>query len=343
MRFLPTDEQRAIADTVRETLAKECSPDVLRTSWTGTAPPRLWKALADLGLFGLTVSENFGGLGLDERDAIGALEETGRAAVPGPIAETFAATYVLQNVGSPEVARQWLPQITSGEAVVTMGLEGSPYVESADRADLLVLQRGNALHGLRADEVRLERQQSVDGNRHLYTVAWEPSESSLLIDGPAAEPIIAGTRNRLLLALSAQLVGLSRQLLDLSVRHVSIREQFGRPLGTFQAVQHRLADIAVAVEFAAPVVARASCSLVAGAPSTSRDVAMAKVFASEAAERAAYSSLQVHGAIGYTREHDLHLYSLRAWTLALAHGDARMHRARVAADLLDREPAPRYP
>jgi alkylation response protein AidB-like acyl-CoA dehydrogenase len=343
MRFLRTDEQRAIADTVRETLVKECSPEILRAAWGAGAPARLWKALADLGLFGLTIAEGLGGLGLDELDAVGALEETGRAAAPGPIAETFAAAYVLQHANSPEFARAWLPRIACGEAVVTLGLDASPYIESADRADVLLMQRGSELHALRADEVRSERQPSIDGNRRLFTVEWEPSASSTLVSGAEAEAVVAGARDRLLLALSSQLVGLSRQLLDLSVRHVAIREQFGRPLGTFQAVQHRLADVAVAVEFAAPVVARASCSLVAGAPSASRDVAMAKVFASEAAERAAYSSLQVHGAIGYTREHDLHLYSMRAWTLALAHGDASTHRARVAADLFYGEPAPRFP
>lgn len=344
MRFLPIAEQRAIADAVRETLAKECSPEVLRAAWArAEPPPRLWKALADLGLFGLTVAERHGGLGLDERDAVGALEETGRAAAPGPIAETFAAAYILQVAGSPDLADAWLPRITSGDAVVTVGLGSSPYLESADRADLLILQRGNELHGLTAEEVHVERQPSIDGNRRLFTVDWKPSASSSFVSGAAAETVIAGARDRLLLALSAQLVGLSRQLLDLSVRHVTLREQFGRPLGTFQAVQHRLADVAVGVEFAAPVVARASCSLVANAPSASRDVAMAKVFASEAAERAAYSSLQVHGAIGYTREHDLHLYSMRAWTLALAHGDARTHRSRVADELLSAAPAPQYP
>jgi alkylation response protein AidB-like acyl-CoA dehydrogenase len=154
---------------------------------------------------------------------------------------------------------------------------------------------------------------------------------------------VASVRDHLLLATSAQLVGLARQLLDLAVRHVSVREQFGRPLGALQAVQHRLADVAVGIEFADPVVARAACSLAAGAPSAGRDVAMAKVFASEAAERAAYAGLQVHGAIGYTQEHDLHLYALRAWALALARGDARRHRQRVADDLLGASPASRFP
>ncbi len=224
--------------------------------------------------------------------------------------------------------------------MLCVGLGTAPLVESADRADLLILQHGAQLHAVAAGDTRLQRAESVDANRRLFTVQWQPRPETLLADQADA---LACVRDHLLLATSAQLVGLARKLLDLAVYHVSVREQFGRPLGTFQAVQHQLADVAVGIEFAEPVVARAACSLAAAAPSAARDVAMAKVFASQAAEQAAYSGLQVHGAIGYTREHDFHLYALRAWALALAHGDARLHRHRVADDLLGANPAARFP
>jgi alkylation response protein AidB-like acyl-CoA dehydrogenase len=342
MRLLPTDDQIAMTRTVRDALGKECPPELLRASWGKTPPPNLWRRLAALGVFGVTVDELFGGLGLDERDALGPLEETGRAAVPGPIAETLAATYVLNATGAP-AAVDWLPRIVDGDAMVTLGLAEEPFVVSADQADVLVMQQGSQLYVVPAAHARMERQTSIDGNRNLYTVHWSTDHATVIAAGPDADSLIAGARDRLLLAISAQLLGLARQLLDLSVRHACLREQFGRPLGTFQAVQHRLADVAVAIEFAAPVIARASCSLAATAPSAGRDAAMAKVFASEAAERAAYAALQVHGAIGYTREHDLHLYAMRAWALALAYGDSRRHRARVAADLLGAGPTLRYP
>jgi alkylation response protein AidB-like acyl-CoA dehydrogenase len=342
MRLLPTEDQRAMAETVRAALGKECSAEVLRASW-GTSPnPRVWQALAELGVFGLTVPEEFDGLGLDERDLVGVLTEIGRAAVPGPVVETIAGAYVLRAV-EQQWAKRWLPDIASGDLVVSLGLGSEPYVPSADVAELLILQNGTELHAVPAGKTALVAQQSVDGNRRLFTLEWEPSPATVLVSGDAATDVIAGARDRLLLGTSAQLVGLSGQILDLAVAHVSTREQFGRPLGTFQAVQHRLADVAVAVDFAGPVVARAACSLAAGAPSAPRDVAMAKVFASKAGELAAYSGLQVHGAIGYTREHDLHLYGLRAWTLALAHGDARHHRARVAEFLLGDDEVERYP
>jgi alkylation response protein AidB-like acyl-CoA dehydrogenase len=340
MRFLPTSDQQAMAEAVRDALAKECTPEVLRNAGDTGRDRRIWGALAGLGVFGLTVPEQAGGLGLDQRDAVGVFEEIGRAAVPGPIAEGFAACQVLASAPEGGPASGWLDSIAAGDAVVSVGLGTAPLVESADQADLLILQHGTELHAVAAADTRVKRAESVDANRRLFTVEWQPSPETLLTAGDEA---LASVRDHLLLATSAQLVGLARKLLDLAVRHVSVREQFGRPLGTLQAVQHRLADVAVGIEFADPVVARAACSLAAGAPSAARDVAMAKVFASQAAERAAYSGLQVHGAIGYTREHDFHLYALRAWALALAHGDARRHRQRVADDLLGGSPAPRFP
>jgi alkylation response protein AidB-like acyl-CoA dehydrogenase len=340
MRFLPTSDQQAMAEAVRAALARECAPPVLRNAGDVTRDRRIWAALASLGVFGLTVPEKAGGLGLDQRDAVGVYQEIGRAAAPGPIADTFAAAALLAPFAEEPPAAGWLSRIAAGDAVVSIGLGAAPLVEAADQADLLILQKDAELHAVPAAGTRAERAESVDPNRRLFTVQWQPGPQTLLtVDAEA----LARARDHLLLAASAELVGLGRKLLDLAVRHVSVREQFGRPLGTLQAVQHRLADVAVGIEFADPVVARAACSLAAGAPSAARDVAMAKVFASEAAERAAYSGLQVHGAIGYTREHDFHLYALRAWSLALAHGDARRHRQRVADDLLGGAPAARFP
>jgi alkylation response protein AidB-like acyl-CoA dehydrogenase len=328
-----------MAEAVRDALAKECTPEVLRNSGDTARDRRIWATLAGLGVFGLTVPEEAGGLGLDQRDALGIFQEIGRAGVPGPTAEAFAACQVLPPSGEGAGAG-WLARIAAGDAVVSVGLGTAPLVESADQADLLILQNGAKLHAVPQAGIRAEQVESIDANRRLFAVAWQPQPSTLLAGGAAA---VASVRDHLLLATSAELVGLARQLLDLAVRHVSVREQFGRPLGALQAVQHRLADVAIGIEFADPVVARAACSLAAGAPSASRDVAMAKVFASETAELAAYAGLQVHGAIGYTQEHDLHLYALRAWALALAHGDARRHRQRVAEDLLGGSPAPRFP
>jgi alkylation response protein AidB-like acyl-CoA dehydrogenase len=339
MRFLPTLDQLALAEAVRDALGKECSPEVLRRSDDPTQRRRVRHAIAELGIAGVAVEEQFGGLGLDQRDAVAVLHETGRVAAPGPIAETFAVAQLLQTHPDTPAAATWLPRIASGEAVAGVGLGETPLLAWADETDLLVLQSGTSLHAVPTAEVVLVENRSIDPVRRVFTVEWQPGPSSLI--GHATD--VGVLRDNLLLAVSAQLTGLAERILELAVTHVTTREQFGRPLGVFQAVQHRLADVAVAIDFAVPVVARAACSLVEGAPSSERDAAMAKVFASDAAEGAAYAGLQLHGAIGYTQEHDFHLYALRAWALALAYGDAQRHRARVADDLLSAAPAPRFP
>ena len=128
----------------------------------------------------------------------------------------------------------------------------------------------------------------------------------------------------------AQLVGVSRRLLDLTVGYVAERRQFGVPIGSQQAVKHHLADAALQLQFAAPAVYRAAWSLSTGDANASRDVSMAKAMASDAARLVGRKALQVHGAIGYTVEYDLHLYFKRAEALARSWGDAAWHRSRVA-------------
>jgi alkylation response protein AidB-like acyl-CoA dehydrogenase len=340
MRFLPTPEQLALAEAVRDALAKECSPEVLRRSSDPVQRRRVRDAIAGLGIGGMAIDKRFGGLGLDQRDAVAVLHETGWAAAPGPIAETFAVAQLLQASPDTAAASSWLPRIANGEAVAGVGLGEAPLVAWADETDLLVLQVGTALHAVHTEEVVLVENRSIDPVRRVFSVEWKPGSSSLIGD---VTDVVGVLRDHLLLGVSAQLTGLAEHILELAVKHVTTREQFGRPLGVLQAVQHRLADVAVAIDFAIPVVARAACSLSESAPSCERDAAMAKVFASDAAECAAYTGLQLHGAIGYTQEHDFHLYALRAWVLALAYGDAQRHRARVADDLLSPAPAARFP
>ena len=260
MRFLATSEQQAMAEAVRAALAKECTPEVLRNAGDAARDQRIWDALASLGVFGLTVPEEAGGLGLDQRDAVGVFEEIGRAAVPGPVAEAFAAAQLLARLPQDGPASGWLARIAAGDAIVSIGLGSAPLVASADQADLLILQHDTELHAVAAHATRLERAESVDANRRLFRVHWQPRPQTLLT---VADEALTSVRDHLLLATSAELVGLARKLLDLAVRHVSLREQFGLPLGTLQAVQHRLADVAVGIEFADPVVARAACTLAA--------------------------------------------------------------------------------
>jgi alkylation response protein AidB-like acyl-CoA dehydrogenase len=142
---------------------------------------------------------------------------------------------------------------------------------------------------------------------------------------------IALARDRGAWGTAALLVGLGQRMLDMTVAHVREREQFGVPVGSFQAVKHHLADALKELAFARPAVQRAAHSLATGAPDQARDVSMAKAMASDAARFAGRQALQCHGAIGYTVEHDLHLYLKRTWALAAAWGDPAWHRDRVGA------------
>src|SRR5690606_28556134 len=184
-------------------------------------------------------------------------------------------------------------------------------------ADLLLLARGDELHAVEAAAVRLVHQPANDPGRRLYAVEWQAREADVVARGPVAEQLLAGALDRGALACAAQALGVAERLLELAVAYASQREQFGRPIGSFQAVQHQLADAKVKIEYARPVVYKAAWAVATGSARRSTDVSHAKLAACEAAAFTARRALQVHGAIGYTWEQDLHLWMRRAWSLAL--------------------------
>ncbi|MHB8669867.1 MAG: acyl-CoA dehydrogenase family protein, partial [Acidimicrobiales bacterium] len=234
---------------------------------------------------------------------------------------------------SPEASSTWLPLVASGQAVLAVGHEASPYVSDAHIADLLLLQWGDEVHAVAPDAVALTRQPSIDGARRLFTVSWQRSDSTRLAEGARARAALDAAFDRAALASAAQLLGLADRLVALAAAHARQRHQFGRPIGSFQAVKHLLADALLALEFARPCTYRAAFSIAHEDPDRAVHVSMAKAYASDAASLAARVALQVHGAIGYTWEHDLHLYMKKAWALASAWGDSSWHRRRVAEAL----------
>jgi alkylation response protein AidB-like acyl-CoA dehydrogenase len=331
VRFQFTDEQTQFRAAVRELLEKECPPAHVRAMWESASghSPELWEKLARMGVVGLTVPEEHGGMGLDEVDLVLILEETGRAAVPDPVVETTAVgAPLLRDVG----ALDRLPR----DGVVTVGLDALPHVTGADVADLLVLQRDDELHALTRQAVELTRQPSLDGARRLFTVTWQPGDRTRVAGGDDAIRAAALAFDRGALAAAAQLLGVADRLIEMAADHARQREQFGRPIGSFQAVKHHLANALLALEFARPVTYRAAFSVATDDDERATHVSMAKAYASDAAALAARTALQVHGAIGYTWEHDLHLWMKRAWALAAAWGDPSWHRARVADAVLAR-------
>ena len=236
---------------------------------------------------------------LDELDSILVLEETGRACVPEPVVEAWAL----------------------GRADATLAIAGSPFALYADTVELVVAQRGEQL--VRGSVG--ERRASVDGSRRLFEVR---------ADGDVLDLDLVVVAERAALAAAAQLMGLAQHMIETSVAYVAQREQFGNPVGSFQAVKHPLADAALRVEFARPCIHRAAWVMANEQPEGQVAVSLAKAQASDAALLAARKALQVHGAIGYTVEYDLHMWMKRAWALAAAWGDAAWHRARVKDAIL---------
>jgi alkylation response protein AidB-like acyl-CoA dehydrogenase len=309
VRFAFTEEQVLFARTVREALA-------------GDAADR-WAQLGELGLLGLTLGEAHGGLGLDETDLVLALEETGYACLPEPVLEHYVGGSALRDAGRDDL----LDGVAAGERRVSAG---GALVSHADGADLLVLESAGAVHAVPAKEVTLRPERSIDPSRRLSSVAWTPGEDNRLGDAGALERLT----DRAAFAAAAQLAGAGRRLVEMGAAYAVDRRQFGVPVGSFQAVKHLLAGAHLAVEFARPVVYRAAWSLARDEPTRGRDASMAKAMASEAATVAARAALQVHGAIGYTEEHELHRWLKRAFALAGAWGDASRHRERVKDALL---------
>jgi alkylation response protein AidB-like acyl-CoA dehydrogenase len=338
MRFAFTEEQQLFRQSVRSLLQQECPPGHVRSSWSSATgrSPALWAKLAELGVVGLTVPEAYGGLGGTAIELCAILEEAGRAALPEPLLETTAvAVPMLGEVGGEELCARWLPEVAAGRAVLTVGLASMPFVADAHVADLLLLERDGEIHAVSRAAATLTPQASVDGARRLFRVAFHPGSGTCLARGEEAARAALAAFDRGALATAAVLLGIGRRMLDMTVEYVKIRRQFGRPIGSFQAVKHHLADALLKVEMASPVVHRAACSAAHGDAEQAVHVSMAKAYASDAAEVAARAALQCHGAIGYTVEHDLHLWMKRAWALAAAFGDAAFHRARVAAAVLD--------
>ncbi|MCB1849110.1 MAG: acyl-CoA dehydrogenase, partial [Halieaceae bacterium] len=196
-------------------------------------------------------------------------------------------------------------------------------------ADLLLLQRGDAWYALDPGQVGLRHNESVDPSRRLYAVEMA-SGAEPLVRGEEAAQLSAASLDRGALACAAQALGLAQRMVDMAVSYSADRQQFGKPIGSFQAVKHLMANVAVRLEYARAPVHRAAYSVAHGEPRAATAVSHAKLVACEAANLAAKNCIQVHGAMGYTWEVDLHIFMKKAWALANTWGDSAFHKARVA-------------
>ncbi|GLW99218.1 acyl-CoA dehydrogenase family protein [Microtetraspora sp. NBRC 16547] len=343
MKFLLDAEQRLFGDTLHKLLAEAGTPAVIRDWAAGTREPglALWRSLADAGVLAVAVPESAGGAGPLPVELVTAFHELGRHAVPGPYAETVAVAALLDRLdlldGLGAVADdrligpagewsegKWSEGVAEGRTVASLALPPAmPYALDADAADIVLLVDGDELRAGVPGEAR----SSLDPARRLFTVTG----GDVLASGPAVRAAAEAAYDMGALACAAQLVGVGRALLDVSVAYATTRRQFGRPIGEFQAIKHHLANALVGLEYARPLVHGAA--LAHGSPDFPRDVSAAKVAASEAAYAVAKIALQVHGAIGYTDEYDPSLWIRKARALRSAWGSPAAHRARVIAAL----------
>ncbi len=338
MEFVFTEDQQLLQQTVRDFLEGECTVEHVRGLWdseTGRSP-EFWQKLAEIGVPGLLVPDQYGGLGMNEVDMVLVLEETGRAALAEPVIHTaFVGVPLLAESGAAAVAKEWLPKVAVGDAILAVGHDQSPFVSDAQIADLLLLASGDAIHAVPGADVEVTPQPANDPAKRIFSVEWTPRDETLLADAETGKRLQAAAFDRGALACSAQLLGVGQQLIDMAVLYATQRKQFGVPIGSFQAIKHMLADEKVKVEYARSLVYRAAYSVAHDVPSRAVDVSMAKIAAGEAAVSTAKTALQVHGALGYTWEQDLHVWMRRAWSLDASWGSLATHRARLAKAVID--------
>ena len=283
--------------------------------------PSVWKRLAtELGLTGLAVPEAQGGSGASFADLAVVLEEAGRTLLRAPLLDTSVAAVVLADVGADDLLTGLLDG--SGSAAFITDL-ASPVANAATSTLLLVATDG-ALHAVETSAARVTPLEAMDPTRPLARVELDDTLGRLL--GPCGNAV-----DLLHVALAAECVGAARAVLERTVDYLKVREQFGRPLGSFQALRHRVADLTVELEAATSTVWYAARASAEHSPELPVVAPLAKATATDAFTHIAGEAIQLHGGIGFTWEHDAHLYFKRAWTTALLHGDARTLR-RTAFD-----------
>lgn len=343
MRFDFTDDQKTFHRHVRDMLKRECIVDDVRAAWESEDGriEGLWSTLGDNGIAGLLVSEELGGLGLSELDFVLLLEAAGEAALPEPLGEHAAVSVPLLAECSNEALRnEWLERAIAGDVTITTDLYGAGFVTCENSADAFLVARGDSIRLIPRESAKLTAQQSVDRTRKLALIDADASEGETIATGEEARQLLFLSRQRGALAAAAELVGLSTAMVKLGVEYASVREQFGKPIGAFQAVQHRIVNAHLKEQFARPAVYRAAYAIAHREDDMALHVSMAKALASEAADRVAKEILQVHGGIGYTTEYELHMWMKRAWALSAAWGDSRVHRRLLEDALLGEAPRP---
>jgi alkylation response protein AidB-like acyl-CoA dehydrogenase len=371
MYFDLTDEQQAIKSTAHDFLASRFKSERLReiaASESGFDESG-WQEMAELGWAGLALPEQWGGQGLGIVELAILFEEMGYALAPSPLFSNTIAGLVLAFCGSDEQRERYLRPLAEGQKRGTPALwdAGSPAAPGRFTMEGRAEDGGLVLDGEKvlvpdAASADFFLAATADGRRHLVdagapgvTVISEESIdptrrfSSLRLEGvrvaaentlPAAAADYFTVFYRACVALAAESTGIAQRALDFSVEYAKDRQQFGRPIGAYQAVSHRCAQMLLETENSRSAVYGAAWAADAEPESLPLSASMAKAYASDAGWRVPDAAIQVHGGIGFTWEHDLHFFLKRGRANAAILGDAKWHRERVADAVLADEPAP---
>lgn len=349
MDFGLSDDQREIQRTARELLAERARPERVREhAESRRFDERLWRELCELGWPGIAISEEHGGQGLGLVELSTLCEELGRTVAPVPMLPSVLASTVIQQAGSPEQRERWLPGLASGETIGALGTARHGVAElvvGAPAAQVIVLvtparhTQGTPVRGetpvggedgprvrvFAHEEVEVEPVDSIDPTRPAGRVRLADAVGDTL-DGDTA-----GGVDRALVAIASELVGVCERALDMTVAYVKERKQFGVPVGAYQAVSHRCAQMLLDTEKARATTAFAAWAADADPERLGEAAAMAKAAASDAGVEVTASAIQAHGGIGFTWEADVHWLYKRAQIDAALLGGAKRQRARLAA------------
>jgi len=366
MDFAFDGDQQLLKNAARNFLDDQCTPAVVRGLWNDARgeSETMWKDMAQLGWLGLALPESYGGSGLGAVETAIVLEEMGRAAYPGPYLPTMLTAQVIAAAGSAAQKDRWLPAIATGDARATIAfvdaelswdpravatradkvgsgwrLAGTKqFVPWAHVADVIVVPArtpdGLTLFLIEPAAARLTPRpvMAIDlGTRwsSLDLASVSVGADAILGAPGRGERVLGDALRRAAVAAAAEMLGAARRCLDMAVGYAKVREQFGQPIGSFQAIRHKCADMLLEVENSHSAVYYAAWAQTAAADDAELAASVAKAYVGEAARRVCGDALQVHGGIGFTWEYDLHLYLKRAKALEPMYGDADWHREQI--------------
>jgi alkylation response protein AidB-like acyl-CoA dehydrogenase len=366
MDFSFTSDQQLLKNSARAFLDEHCKPAAVRLLWDD---PRgesdtMWKEMAQLGWLGLALPEAYGGSGLGMVESAILLEELGRAAYPGPYWPTMLAAAAIDSAGTEAQKKRWLSAIASGDARATLALLDADL--DWDPAALTTRAQqaatGYTLSGIKrfvpwahvantvlvpaqapegpslflvdpsSPGLKLSPVQGMDPATRWVQLDLDnvPVAADAVLGAPGrAAPLLASMLRRGAVGAAAEMLGAARRCLDMAVGYAKVREQFGQPIGSFQAIRHKCSDMLLEVENSHSAVYYAAWALDANADDQALAASVAKAYVGDASRKVCGEAIQVHGGIGFTWEYDLHIYFKRAKALEGMYGDADYHREQI--------------